>query len=98
VTIEGRAADIDDLFYVVGQSMKDFFVDRGAEVARGGNAVISGEDVVVAIRVLTSLTGGLLKRVPAETRKETTLAAIQVLARRAGYVVAVEDLVETEVH
>jgi hypothetical protein len=96
--MKDRAAEIDDdLFYVVGESMKEFFVGRGAEVVHG-IAKISGEDVVVALRVLASLTGALLKRVPAATRRETTLAAIQVLARRAGYVVAVEDLVETEGH
>jgi hypothetical protein len=97
VTIQGRAAEIDDLLHVVGQSMKDFFVDRGAEVV-SGKAMLDGDDVVVAIRVLTTLIGALLRRVPTATRRDTTLAAIQVLVRHAGYVVANEDLVEAEVH
>jgi hypothetical protein len=63
-----------------------------------GKAMLSGEDVVVAIRVLTTLTGALLKRVPAETRQDTTLATLRVLARHAGYVTMVEDLAEAEVH
>jgi hypothetical protein len=97
VTNEGRAAEIDDLLYVVGESMKEFFVGRGAEVV-SGRAMLDGEDVVVAIRVLTTLTGALLKRVPVETRKDTTLATLRVLARHAGFVATIEDLVETEVH
>jgi hypothetical protein len=97
VTNEGRAAKIDDLLHVVGESMKEFFVDRGAEVV-GGCAMLGGEDVVAAIRALTSLTGALLKRVPAATRNDTTLATLRVLARHAGFVATVEDLVETEVH
>jgi hypothetical protein len=97
VTNEGRAAEIDDLLYVVGDSMREYFVDRGAEVV-GGRAMLGGEETVIAIRVLITLAGGLLKRVPAETRKDVALATLRVLARHAGFVATLEDLVEAEVH
>jgi hypothetical protein len=89
---EGRAAEIDDLLYIVGQSMKDFFVDRGAEVV-SGKAMLDGDDVVVAVRVLTTLTGALLKRVGAETRKEVTLAFI---AKRDEILASFEDKPKTK--
>jgi hypothetical protein len=98
VTNEGRATEIDDLLYVVGDSMREYFVDRGAEVMHG-KAMLSGGDVVIAIRVLLTLTGALLKRVPVETRADVTLASLRVLARHAGFVATtLKDLVEAEVH
>jgi hypothetical protein len=89
--------EIDDLFYFVGDAMREFFMDRGADVVRG-RPMIGGEEVVIAIRVLTSLAGALLKRSSDETRKDATLAALQVLARHAGYIATIEDLVEAEFH
>jgi hypothetical protein len=100
VTNEGgtSTAEIDDLLHVVGESMKDFFVDRRGAELEHGKAMLSAEDTVVAIRVLTSLTGALLKRVSLETRKDVALATLRVLARHAGFVGTIEDLVEAEVH
>jgi hypothetical protein len=60
--------------------------------------MLGGEETVIAIRVLITLAGGLLKRVPAETRKDVALATLRVLARHAGFVATLEDLVEAEVH
>jgi hypothetical protein len=97
VTNEGQASEVDDLLYFVGDAMREFFIDRGAQVVRG-IPTIGGEEIAIAIRVLTSLTGGLLKRSASETRKNATLAALQVLARHAGYIATIDDLVEAEFH